>query len=71
MSAAFLDRRASDITERTKHAAIACFRFHPHAAAPAVVEELARIRRHYFGAAMPATRTGDGRGQLHLVFARH
>src|SRR5260370_36961433 len=69
IGARLLDRRARDITERTKHAAITWFRFHPSATAPAIVEELTRIRRHYFAAAISAARTGDCRGQLHLVTA--
>ncbi len=69
LGARLLHRRARHVAERAEHAAIAWFRLHPHAASPAFVEKPARIRRHRFGGAMAAGRTGDRRQELHLISA--
>src|ERR1700722_10504618 len=59
-----LYRRARHGAIRAKHATIARLRFQPFAAAFAIIEELAGVRRHDLDRLMRAMRTSQGRFQL-------
>ena len=56
---AFLNWRAGHAPIGAEHAAIPGFGFQDRLAAFAVIEELARVRRHALGRLMPAFRAGD------------
>ena len=60
-----LDRRTRHRTVRTKYATIAGQWLKPFAAAFAVIEELAGVRRHVLGGLVSALGAGDGAYGLH------
>jgi hypothetical protein len=68
-SLAVLDRRTGNRTIRAEHAAIAGERLQSLAAALAVIEELAGVRRHGLDRLMAAFRAAERRFQLHRRLA--
>jgi hypothetical protein len=60
-----LNRRTRNRPVRAKHATIAWQRLEPFAAAMAVIEELAGVRRHLLGGLMAALRAGESALRLH------
>ena len=66
-SARLLDGRASYGPIGAEDAAVARFRLQQHAAAAAVVEELAGVRRHSLGRLVAAVRTGNERVHDHGI----
>jgi hypothetical protein len=60
-----LNRWTLRVAVRTKDAAIAFERLEQRAATPALIEELAGVRRHQFALLVPALRAGDGRVFFH------
>ncbi len=60
-----LNRRTRDVAVGTEHAAVAALGAKDGAAVPALVEDLAGVRRHRLGCAMLAMGTGQGGVKLH------
>lgn len=67
--AALLNRRAWHRTIRAEDATISFKWLQPLPTTLAIIEELTGIRRHRFSSLMGAPRTGQGRFQLHYLFA--